>query len=245
VVLGDGWGVMRDDELVRWRDFYATRVALADAEITAGLPALTADELRRIAPALRAAFVSRGGHLAVSAEALRASTVAFLRARVDEADRERSRRLRTAHLRATTGLPQFPADWLADLKRRVNLDGVIEHECGVALGRMTASKQRRGACPFCHASAASGAFCVYLADPDDEAFWCFGCGEHGDAIALIEAVYRVPFRAAVEILAAHCGLALPIPADSGLPAPDPDLAILAHARAPTRQARRRGPVFPA
>lgn len=209
MAIGDGFGAMREDELRHWRDFYATRVALAEGEITEGLPALTPDELRRYGLPLRAWLVARGGHLAVSAEALRASTVAFLRARVDEADRERSRRLRTAHLRATTGLPQFPADWLADLKRRVNLDGVIEHECGVALGRLTASKQRRGACPFCHASAASGAFCVYLADPDDEGYWCFACGEHGDAIALIEAVYRVPFRAAVEILAAHCGLALP------------------------------------
>lgn len=207
--MGIGWSVMRDDELLHWRDFYATRAALADEEIAEGLPALGPDELRRYGPQLRAWLVARGGHLAVPAEDLRASTVAYCRALVDEADRERSRRLRTAHLRVTTGTPQFPADWLADLKRRVNLDGAIEHECGVALGRLTAAKQRRGACPFCHASVFSQAFAVYLADPDDEGYWCFSCGEHGDAIALIEAVHRVPFRAAVEILAARCGLALP------------------------------------
>jgi hypothetical protein len=223
----DHFGLMADDELLRWRDFYATRIALADEEIVEGLPALSADDLRRYGPELRAFIVARGGHLAVPAASLRASTVAYCRSLVDEADKERSRRLRIAHLRVTTGLPQFPADWLADLKRRVNLDGVIEHECDIRLGRRTAADQRRGPCPFCGASAASQAFVVYLGDPDKEAYWCFACGVHGDAIALIEAVYRVPFRAAVEILAGHCGMTPPIPpATSTPPAQDRYLSLI-------------------
>lgn len=224
----DHFGLMRDDELRNWRDFYAARVALADEEIAVGLPALDPADLRRYSPALRALVVARGGHLPVPADVLRAHSVEYCRSLVDEADRERQRRLRTAHLRASTGLPQFPAEWLADLKRRVNLDGVIEHECGIALGRRTHADQRRGPCPFCGASARSEAFAVYLADPDREAYWCFACGAHGDAIALIEAVYRVPFRAAVEILAGHCGV--PLPPGLAEPAPLAQDRLLALAR---------------
>ena len=115
---------------------------------------------------------------------------------------------------------RFSDAFLADLRHRINLDGLIEHEAGIALGRRSSSGCRRGPCPFCGAAGESQAFAVYLDDPDAERFVCFKCGQKGNVFAAIGLIYGVGFRAAVELLAARCGVATPEPARPGVPAQD-------------------------
>ena len=71
---------------------------------------------------------------------------------------------------------------------------------GVALGR---GGRPMGRCPFHRDREPSLA--LYLDDPADEHFHCFGCGAHGDVIRFVELIERLPFMAAVAALAAGGG----------------------------------------
>ncbi len=206
----DTFGTMRQDELIHWRDHYAVRLAHLADEITEDRPAMTPEELATYAAPMRAYLLTSGATCAVGVAVLRASTGAFLRGLIADADAEIARRARFRGLRtATAETPQFPKDWLADLKRRVHLDGLFEHEAGLHLGRPSTAQQRSGPCPFCGGDEDSTRFRVYLADQDRERFHCFACEADGDVIHAIERLYGVGFRGACLILATHAGLALP------------------------------------
>jgi hypothetical protein len=206
----DTFGLMRQDELLHYRDLYAARLANLASEIADDRPPMSPAELRATNPRLRAYLLTSGATRGVPAAELRASTAAFLRGLIADAQAELDRRVRFAHVRtATAALPQFPKDWLADLKRRVHLDGLFEHEANLRLGRRSGQQQRSGPCPFCGGGEDSTRFRVYLADPDNERFHCFGCGQYGDALTAIAQLYGVGFREACTILATHAGLALP------------------------------------
>lgn len=127
--------------------------------------------------------------------------------------------------RAACGLaplpPRFSEVFIRDLKRRVALDQLCEHELGARLGKLTGGT-RRGPCPICRAGERSGSapFVVYLADPDDQHYTCHACHAGGDAINAIRQAYGESFPQAVERLCAHGGIPVP-------PAPKPNLPAVA------------------
>ncbi|WP_102050310.1 DNA primase [Pygmaiobacter massiliensis] len=61
-----------------------------------------------------------------------------------------------------------------------------------------------GLCPF-H-SEKSPSFVVY---PENQSFYCFGCGAGGDAITFVKQINNVDYIEAVKLLAARAGLPLP------------------------------------
>lgn len=122
----------------------------------------------------------------------------------EEASRERARR---------RGVPRdgdhFPRWFLDDLKRRVALDELLEHEWGARLGKRTPGGQRRGPCPLCRTSPRSVCLVAFLADPDDQWFRCYSCWVTGDAFQAIALAYDLDFPDAVRRLAANGGIPCP------------------------------------
>lgn len=122
----------------------------------------------------------------------------------------------------------------AAIRRRHPLRETVERY-GVALGH---GGRPMGHCPFHRDREPSLA--LYLDDPADEHFHCFGCGRHGDVIRFVELIERLPFLAAVAALTAAAGGAAPIEPPPRRPAiadgeqfvaalPSPDRACLAAA----------------
>lgn len=140
--------------------------------------------------------------------ATRESTRQYLGSTLADCNDEITRRRRAAALGVPIEQDRFHKDFVADLKSRVNLDAMIETECGIALGRPSPGGVRRGPCPFCGGDARDDKFAVYTQD-DPQLFYCFACGQKGDAIALLMLVYTHPFPLAIEVLAAMCGVPLP------------------------------------
>ena len=62
----------------------------------------------------------------------------------------------------------------------------------------------RGACPI-HNGDNSSSFTVY---PDTKQFYCFSCGEHGNIIDFVSALYHVEFDESLEMLAMELGIPL-------------------------------------
>ena len=81
------------------------------------------------------------------------------------------------------------------VRRHYPLREVVERH-GVALRR--GGGRPMGRCPFHEDNDPSLA--LYLDDPADEHFHCFGCGAHGDVIRFVELLERLPFLAAVAAL---------------------------------------------
>ena len=92
----------------------------------------------------------------------------------------------------------LPPAFLDELRARTPLAAVIGRR--VRLGR--AGRQWKGCCPF-HGEK-SPSFHVY-----EDHYHCFGCGEHGDAIAFVMRSQGASFTEAVEQLAAEAGLEVP------------------------------------
>ncbi len=92
----------------------------------------------------------------------------------------------------------IPAAFLDDLRARTPLAEVIGRR--VPLAR--SGRQMKGCCPF-HAEK-TPSFYVY-----DQHFHCFGCGEHGDAVAFLMKAQGHSFREAVEQLASEAGMQMP------------------------------------
>ncbi|HEX5506396.1 MAG TPA: CHC2 zinc finger domain-containing protein [Thermomicrobiales bacterium] len=83
----------------------------------------------------------------------------------------------------------------AALRRRYPLAGVVARY-GVRLRRV--GGHHVGRCPFHDDREPS--LVLYVDDPRDEHFHCFGCRAHGDVIHFVELIERLPFRAAVAAL---------------------------------------------
>ena len=92
------------------------------------------------------------------------------------------------------------------IRRYHPLREVVERY-GVALGR--GGGRPLGRCPFHRDREPSLA--LYLDDPADEHFHCFGCGAHGDVIRFVELIERLPFLAAAAALTAAGGAAATAP----------------------------------
>jgi DNA primase len=94
----------------------------------------------------------------------------------------------------------LPATFLDELRARTPLPAVI----GRRVRLVRAGRQWKGCCPF-HGEK-SPSFHVY-----EDHYHCFGCGEHGDAIAFVMKSQGASFMEAVEQLAAEAGLEVPKP----------------------------------
>ena len=94
----------------------------------------------------------------------------------------------------------LPPNFLDELRARTPLPAVI----GRRVRLVRAGRQWKGCCPF-HGEK-SPSFHVY-----EDHYHCFGCGEHGDAIAFVMKSQGATFMEAVEQLAAEAGLAVPKP----------------------------------
>ena len=97
----------------------------------------------------------------------------------------------------------------ADIRRRYPLAAVVARY-GVALRR--SGDRLVGRCPFHDDHDPS--FTLYVGDPADEHFHCFGCWQHGDVIRFVELIERLPFRAAVMALTGEDAGARPSPRTS-------------------------------
>lgn len=69
-----------------------------------------------------------------------------------------------------------------------------------------AGRTYRGKCPI-HDGKSSGSLAVY---PDSQSWFCFGCGEGGDAIDFIQKKHGVGFKDALAILGIRKGKPAPI-----------------------------------
>jgi len=94
----------------------------------------------------------------------------------------------------------FPPHWLAELKARVGLAGLVGSY--VALRRN--GRELVGLCPFHGEKSPS-----FTVNEGKGFFHCFGCGAHGDAIGFVMAVDGMSFVDAVKDLARDAGLPLP------------------------------------
>ena len=94
----------------------------------------------------------------------------------------------------------LPANFLDELRARTPIAAVIGRR--VKLAR--SGRQWKGCCPFHGEKTPS--FYVY-----DDAYHCFGCGAHGDAISFVMQSQGLAFMEAVGQLAAEAGLEVPKP----------------------------------
>lgn len=98
-------------------------------------------------------------------------------------------------------MARLPEAFLAELRERVDIAALIGER--ITLKGAGASKTAR--CPFHDEKSPS--FQVHAA----KGFYhCFGCGAHGDAIGWLVEYDRMPFREAVEELAARVGMDMPV-----------------------------------
>src|SRR5215510_12183524 len=91
-----------------------------------------------------------------------------------------------------------PPGFLDELRARLSLSEVVGRK--VSLKRKS-GVEWSGLCPFHNEKTPS--FTVN----DKKAFYhCFGCGEHGDALAFVMRRQGIEFKAAVELLESENGL---------------------------------------
>ena len=182
-----GYEHLNDEELRHWHTYYRRRLALVEQDVAAEYPDLPPDEL--------AAMIR--------------SAADFYRCHVEACEHEEARRARAAQLGVPRDADHYAPAFLADLKQRVDLGGLLEYELGARLGKANRRGERRGPCPLCKPSDRSDCLVVHLADPADQWWYCHRCGLTGDAIDAISAAYGLPFRQAVALLAEKGGIPLP------------------------------------
>lgn len=145
---------------------------------------------------------------------------AYLAMLVGDAEHEWSRRLRAADLGVPLDANRFTEQFIDDLKSRIMLDTLFEHEYGAQLGKANAAGWRHGPCPICD-SARRDCFGVFVKEAAEQRYKCFACGAGGDAINAIRQMYGDGFQQAIERLAQRGGIPLPPKAPR-----DPRLATL-------------------
>lgn len=90
--------------------------------------------------------------------------------------------------------------FLEELRSRVDIESVISPY--VSLRRR--GKNLVGLCPFHNEKTPS--FTVY---PENDSFYCFGCGVGGDVITFVRRIENLDYLEAVKMLADRAGMALP------------------------------------
>ena len=94
----------------------------------------------------------------------------------------------------------IPESFIQELKYRTDIEQVISSY--VQLKRR--GRNLTGLCPF-H-SEKSPSFTVY---PENQSFYCFGCGAGGDAITFIRKIENLDYVEAVKVLAQRAGMTVP------------------------------------
>ena len=98
----------------------------------------------------------------------------------------------------------FPQSFILELKSRANLTDLISSVTELK----RAGSNLVGRCPF-H-NERTGSFTVFHAnDPSAAHYYCFGCGEGGDAITFVMKTENLDYPAAVEALAHRVGMKVP------------------------------------
>ena len=98
----------------------------------------------------------------------------------------------------------LPELFIQQLKQSCDMERIVS-------GYLPLKKTGRylvGLCPF-H-SEKSPSFYVY---PQNQSFYCFGCGAGGDVITFIRRIENLEYMEAVKLLADRCGLELPMDSD--------------------------------
>ena len=98
----------------------------------------------------------------------------------------------------------LPELFIQQLKQSCDMERIVS-------GYLPLKKKGRylvGLCPF-H-SEKSPSFYVY---PQNQSFYCFGCGAGGDVITFIRRIENLEYMEAVKLLADRCGLELPMDRD--------------------------------
>lgn len=98
----------------------------------------------------------------------------------------------------------LPELFIQQLKQSCDMERIVS-------GYLPLKKKGRylvGLCPF-H-SERSPSFYVY---PQNQSFYCFGCGAGGDVITFIRRIENLEYMEAVKLLADRCGLELPMDSD--------------------------------
>ena len=98
----------------------------------------------------------------------------------------------------------LPKLFIQQLKQSCDMERIVS-------GYLPLKKKGRdlvGLCPF-H-SEKSPSFYVY---PQNQSFYCFGCGAGGDVITFIRRIENLEYMEAVKLLADRCGLELPMDSD--------------------------------
>lgn len=94
----------------------------------------------------------------------------------------------------------IPQNFIDDLLTRANIVDVIDKRVSL---RKT-GKNYTACCPFHNEKSPS-----FSVEPEKQFFYCFGCGEGGNALGFITKFDSVDFPQAVEILAQEYGLEVP------------------------------------
>ena len=98
------------------------------------------------------------------------------------------------------GTMRLSDSFLEELRSRVDIESVISPY--VNLRRR--GKNLVGLCPFHNEKTPS--FTVY---PENDSFYCFGCGVGGDVITFVRRIENLDYLEAVRMLADRAGMALP------------------------------------
>ncbi|MFN9633545.1 MAG: DNA primase [Erythrobacteraceae bacterium] len=104
--------------------------------------------------------------------------------------------------------------WKDELRARITLSSLVQRS--VKLTR--AGREWKGCCPFHDEKTPS-----FYVNDQKQFYHCFGCGAHGDAISWMVDHAGLQFMDAIKELAASAGM--------DIPAPDPQMAKRAEARA--------------
>ncbi|MBC7637417.1 MAG: DNA primase [Acetobacteraceae bacterium] len=94
----------------------------------------------------------------------------------------------------------LPDGFLAELRARTSLQGLV----GRRVKLSKSGRNWKGCCPFHNEKTPS--FYVY-----EDAYHCFGCGVHGDAISYVMHILGASFPEAVQTLASEAGMEVPKP----------------------------------
>ena len=94
----------------------------------------------------------------------------------------------------------FNDDFLTELRQRCDIESIVSSY--VPLKRK--GRLLGGLCPFHNEKTPS--FYVY---PETQSYYCFGCGNGGDAITFIKNIENLDYVEAVKFLCDKCGMSLP------------------------------------